>query len=482
MKSFETIPYFTQVIQNAHVMEELLMRGGNEFSDHAEEEADEDFETMVAQGQYGDTDGEGMSDEDSRCDLPAPGFGSGVDFGTNLKFLWNKRKDHLVSDFCIAGWLLSPLEDVMEDVKESRSGVSDVAMDRLLKKMYHNLKEDEMGKVMDKFWTEFDSFSNKRGVFGEDRKYIWNSDLIRKRRSAKWHAQYSVPYTEVSRLSVSFLLVFFVFLTSLFLLFCLQVLGKVACRVLSTLLGIGVAERSWGAVKHLKSGSRSHLGSDTTRMQATIFGAACIDKARIVKKDNEKDTKLWNDEDEEFQLGLENFSLEEAGEATRTASRNPRRLFHCWMEEWEDVSSRTNDVVHEVKLLRKYGGLRWLDPDSNAMFVAEKDNMEWQRGLGWCVIGLREDGENEAWPIYLLPSLIKKTQQETVLNVEFVHPTAEEKAARRAAREAMKGKSVGKAKKNNGKRKRGDDIDYDFDSSDDDEDAVVLKPVQKRKK
>ena len=46
----------------------------------------------------------------------------------------------------------------------------------------------------------------------------------------------------------------------------------------------------WGAVKHFKTGQRSHLGADATRMQATIFGAACIEKARsTLKKEKEED-------------------------------------------------------------------------------------------------------------------------------------------------------------------------------------------------
>jgi hypothetical protein len=71
------------------------------------------------------------------------------------------------------------------------------------------------------------------------------------------------------------------------------------------------------------------------------------------------------------------------------------------------------------------------------MFVAERDNMEWRRGLGWCVIAIGEDGETEQWPVKLLPSLIKKTRkQDSILNVKFVHLSAAERASRKAAQEA----------------------------------------------
>ena len=73
-------------------------------------------------------------------------------------------------------------------------------MDRLLGKLYHRLTDNELDAVKDKFWTEYEEFINKTGRFGGARRYIWNSELLRKRHSAKWHAQYTVPFTEVSLL------------------------------------------------------------------------------------------------------------------------------------------------------------------------------------------------------------------------------------------------------------------------------------------
>jgi hypothetical protein len=80
-------------------------------------------------------------------------------------------------------------------------------MDRILNKMYHNLTDDELGGVKDMFWTEWNEFSTKTGRYGDGRKYIWNSEWIRKRKSAQWHSQYSVAYTEVSLLWRLFLCV-----------------------------------------------------------------------------------------------------------------------------------------------------------------------------------------------------------------------------------------------------------------------------------
>jgi hypothetical protein len=202
-------------------------------------------------------------------------------------------------------------------------------------------------------------------------------------------------------------------------------------------------------------------------MQATIFGAACIEKARVLKAEQELSMELWNDNDVEFQLGLENFTADEANGVAQ--SRNPPRLFHTWREDWEAVSSKTNDLVHETRLLHKYGGLRWIDPDSesNQMFLADKENLEWRRSLGWCVIAVGEDGTMEPWPVKLLPSLIKKTAQESDLNVEFVHLSREEKEKRKAAKEAAwaADPNGGGKKGKKGKRKY---CDSESDSDSDD--------------
>ena len=114
-------------------------------------------------------------------------------------------------------------------------------------------------------------------------------------------------------------------------------LGKVACRILSALLGVGVAEWSWGASKHLKSRQQSHLGAETTRMRA-VFGGACIEKAGALKVEKEQPAELWNDDKLDFQLGLEKFAADDANGVVQ--AWNPLGLFHAWREDWEDILSK----------------------------------------------------------------------------------------------------------------------------------------------
>lgn len=59
------------------------------------------------------------------------------------------------------------------------------------------------------------------------------------------------------------------------------VLGYVACGVTSKLCGIGPAERSWGGMKQVKDGKRSHLSGESTKKQSIIFVSSKIAQARI---------------------------------------------------------------------------------------------------------------------------------------------------------------------------------------------------------
>ncbi len=77
-----------------------------------------------------------------------------------------------------------------------------------------------------------------------------------------WHKKYSLPYTVV--------------------------LGYVGCRVTSKLCGIGPAKRSWGGVKQIKDGVRSHLGGESTEKRSVIYVTAKIQEARMRQHQKEK--------------------------------------------------------------------------------------------------------------------------------------------------------------------------------------------------
>jgi len=52
------------------------------------------------------------------------------------------------------------------------------------------------------------------------------------------------------------------------------VLGFVGCRVTSKLCWIGPAERSWGRVKNIKTGKRSHMSGESTEKRSILYVSA----------------------------------------------------------------------------------------------------------------------------------------------------------------------------------------------------------------
>lgn len=133
----------------------------------------------------------------------------------------------------------------------------------------------------------------------------------------------------------------------------------------------------------------------------------------------------WTDADEAFAHGLESWNT---GPEAIPIPLVPRRIFNAWIEEWEWECLHHNDPVAEARLMQKYGGLRWIDPDGahEELCIADQDNMEFQGGRGspgWCIIGTREsDGGMEPWQIEGgdVIDLIANYQQPAELNVEVV--------------------------------------------------------------
>ena len=141
--------------------------------------------------------------------------------------------------------------------------------------------EDE---IVDRFWTEFIDFRNKRGVFGNPAR--WKGSHVRPGFSHRWHEKYSLAETTV--------------------------LGFVACPVTSKNAGIGMCERNWGDVKEIKSGKRSGLSGDSTEKRALIYATARVKEARLrkmAKQGKNEDNVELEDRDLSFEKDLEKVGV-----------------------------------------------------------------------------------------------------------------------------------------------------------------------------
>ena len=158
------------------------------------------------------------------------------------------------------------MPEVREDVNLRMTGEHRDAVERVITKLHsipnpnRKVEGKEIGEIIDMFWDEFKSFQTMQPPFHQPHR--WNSQDATKGRSWMWHEKYSLPYTSV--------------------------LGFVACRVTSKTLGIGACERSWGDVKTIKDGKRSHLSGDAIEKLTILYGTALVNEARIRREENDK--------------------------------------------------------------------------------------------------------------------------------------------------------------------------------------------------
>jgi len=338
----------------------------------------DEISSGVGEGTRADDDGDDANSESELEDYMTDSDDNLGDESLGTWFLtcWEKRREKLVHDFSVSGWLVSPIPEIYNDAKESQDGVLHRnRMERLFLKLFgHEVdatNDFATETLLDKFWTEYEDFQSKSGKFG-GRDYIWNSSDLRNGDSHLWHKKYSMPYT--------------------------QYFGRFACRVCSKILGIGSAERNWGEVKHLKTEKRSHLSSDRTKKQATIFGADCAERARIAmgskksQEDNDGEFFVWDDTDFDAELGFDSESF-----LAEKKNLKPKRVIKCWIEEdWEVDAVASKNAVAQAKILHKYGGLQFYDIDEKKMCRIASDELVWlgkRKGNdgGWGLKGYDEE-------------------------------------------------------------------------------------------
>ena len=337
-------------------------------------------------------------DDDTEESNEATPNNSAMSFGRTVLSHWNRRRKKIEHEYAIAGWALSVVGEVRIDVRERMRGEHRDAIECVIRRLHvapcanshpdiHSMSEAE---IIDTFWNEFKAFQNCDRPYHELHK--WAGPDVIAGRSYLWHEKYSIPYTTV--------------------------LGFVACRVTSKLCGIGPAERSWGAVKQIKTGQRSHLSGESTKKRTIIYVSSKVEQARIHREKMEKidavgRDAMFGDEDLAFDLHLESFGVDVA------TLREPavQRVFRAYVEDWEEEDRWKNDCVAEARLLAKYKGLVFRDPDTDKTFSVYEKNMEFRRGRnnGWFVLAVcsdQDDSEDcEAFSLEVACEVIGDTPQ-----------------------------------------------------------------------
>ena len=87
--------------------------------------------------------------------------------------MWKIRRVKLVHDYSRVGWMISPNEQIMEQVKDCYNQEDMDACDNLVVKLFFpsNVigieRVNKKAELVDCFWKERKNFTNKTGVFNK---------------------------------------------------------------------------------------------------------------------------------------------------------------------------------------------------------------------------------------------------------------------------------------------------------------------------
>lgn len=133
------------------------------------------------------------------------------------------------------------------------------------------------------------------------------------------------------------------------------------------------------------------------KMQTSLYGNYCSFLSAHRKSNKRINSSAhyepcWEDED----FTKSGFSVHKINYVKEEKSTRPIRVSKAWLETWEVKLHKKDDAQVKYKLIHKYGGLFWKDPDNNDLLnEADKDDMIFNkvRGLnrGWHVKGLHQD-------------------------------------------------------------------------------------------
>jgi hypothetical protein len=127
-------------------------------------------------------------------------------------------------------------------------------------------------------------------------------------KAYQWHYKYSLPTTKV--------------------------LGKLACLVLSKILGIGTVKRNWKQVKAVKSSQRVNAGIDKTKKQVLIYAQYQQTRAQEQMSKLSAAGKLWEDEDFSS-MKMDTFCKEIKESLNIEEMEQLVRVLRLWQERWE---------------------------------------------------------------------------------------------------------------------------------------------------
>jgi|GEM_PF-3230808 hypothetical protein len=275
-----------------------------------------------------------------------------VTVGPELLESFNKYKEHLLHDFAISAFLLSPLFVV--EAKQALIKKPDLLQSlKIIARRVLSVDGDDDDKLDEDVCTVIESledFHGKKGSFSDPMK--WKSQLVKKAPHS-WHYSHSMDH---------------------------PALRQVGMKVLSKPTGAGAPERNWADVKYLYNDLKATTSTERMERKLKVFTIARRDRILSGKSDDDFVGDSWKDTDEVFDgLGLEKWDYAEVSSLT-AAVTSQRRKFKCWVESDEKEWIKKEARVNEASLLRKYKGIRFFDEEigcCGTYYRIRSDSFKW---------------------------------------------------------------------------------------------------------
>ena len=130
----------------------------------------------------------------------SPTANDSILYSENIFFVisnfWNKREEHINTDYAVTGWMLCVIPNIREDVFKNAQNKHHIQVNNVIKSLFAGSTEKEVHESLDRFWSEYTLFNHINDPF-DSNDFIWNSKDISDGNSHLWHHKHSLPYTKV---------------------------------------------------------------------------------------------------------------------------------------------------------------------------------------------------------------------------------------------------------------------------------------------
>jgi hypothetical protein len=190
-----------------------------------------------------------------------------------------------------------------------------------------------LAEMTTKFFDEHQKFVNQTGILHNDTMWYaaGKSNFV---VACHWHHTWMLPRTKV--------------------------LGKLACLVLSKIIGIGTAERNWKQVKKIMYRYRANLGNKVTAKITNVYGE--YQQVKSHNRDDQRSSvgRLWTEEDLHC-MKMDVFCADIVVSFDTDAKIQNMRTFCNWNEDWQQLLKGVGprrDAVLAERLMKKILGIK----------------------------------------------------------------------------------------------------------------------------